>query len=150
MRQTFSSAATMASSVMLVFVALCHIAPDALIRFFSGDPQVIAIGGEYLRIVSWNFVPSAVAFVASSMFQAIGNTIPSLITSVVRLVIVAVPSFMLAQLPRFELRWLWYLSVAAVVVQMTLSVLLLQRELRRRLDLPDAARSEAQPNATAP
>ena len=50
-------------------------------RVFSKDPAVIAVGDEYLRIVSWNFVASGVIFVASSMFQAMGNTMPSLIAS---------------------------------------------------------------------
>ena len=52
---------------------------------------VVAVGDEYLRIISWNFVASGIIFVGSSMFQAIGNTIPPLITSFLRLVLVAVP-----------------------------------------------------------
>jgi putative MATE family efflux protein len=132
-RETFTSAVRMSVGAMLVFVVLCHIAPAAMIRFFSADPQVVAVGDEYLRILSWNFVPSAVVFVASSMFQAIGNTIPPLITSVIRLLIVAIPATMLARMPGFQLRWIWYLAVSAVCIQMVLSLLLLQREFRRRL-----------------
>jgi Na+-driven multidrug efflux pump len=123
---------------MLVFVVLCHIAPAAMISFFNADPQVVAVGDEYLRILSWNFVPSAVVFVASSMFQAIGNTIPPLITSVIRLLIIAIPASMLARMPGFQLRWIWYLAVSAVYMQMVLSLLLLQREFRRRLSAMEA------------
>jgi hypothetical protein len=39
------------------------------------------VGEEYLRIVSWSYMASGVIFVASSMFQAMGNTIPSLVSS---------------------------------------------------------------------
>ena len=67
------------SAGMLVLVALCQLFPAALIRVFSTDPAVVAVGEEYLRIVSWNFVAGGLVFVTSSMFQAMGNTLPSLV-----------------------------------------------------------------------
>jgi Na+-driven multidrug efflux pump len=72
------------------------------------------------------------------MFQAMGNTIPSLLTSAVRITIVAVPTLMLARMPGFELRWIWYVSVASVYVQLVLSLLLLRREFGRRLTFKPA------------
>ena len=91
----------LAAVVMTVLALLCHIAPAAMIRVFSRDPQVVAVGDEYLRIVSWNFVASGIVFVGSSMFQAIGNTVPSLLSSFVRIVVVALPAFWLSRLPGF-------------------------------------------------
>jgi putative MATE family efflux protein len=132
-RQTFKVAATMAVSGMAVFALLAHIAPAALIGVFSDDPAVIAVGDEYLRISSWNFVASGLIFVTASMFQAMGNTIPSLITSFTRIVVVGIPAFLLSRLPGFEMRWIWYLSVLAVTLQMCLNLLVLQREFRVRL-----------------
>ena len=64
---------------------------------FTKDAAAIAIGVDYLRIISWNNVPSGLIFVASSMFQAMGNTMPSLIASAVRMVLTAVPVLLLAQ-----------------------------------------------------
>src|SRR5207247_694843 len=52
--RTFRDAVTMAVGVMLVLAALCHLAPAAMMHIFSTDPQVIAVGVEYLRIISWN------------------------------------------------------------------------------------------------
>ena len=72
-------------------------------------------------------------FVCSSMFQAMGNTVPSLVSSFVRIAVVAVPAFLLARLPGFHLRWIWYLSVASVTLQMLLSLLLIRLEFRSRL-----------------
>jgi putative MATE family efflux protein len=132
-RKTFASAASLAGGLMLIFAAVCHAAPAAMIRFFSDDPNVVAVGDEYLRIVSWNFVASGVIFVGSSMFQAIGNTIPPLITSFLRLVLVAVPILMLSGNPHFTLRWVWYISVASVTLQMIFNLLLLRREFNLRL-----------------
>jgi Na+-driven multidrug efflux pump len=132
-RATFSSASLMAVGTMAVFVVVAHVAPGAIVRIFSADPAAIAVGEEYLRIVSWNFVASGLVFVSSSMFQAIGNTIPPLLTSFSRIVMIAVPLYFLAPIPGFAPRWIWYLSVAAVTVQMLLNLLLLRREFGRCL-----------------
>ena len=123
----------MAAVTMLVLALLCHIAPAALIGVFSNDPAVISVGEDYLKIVSWNFIASGIIFVASSMFQAMGNTMPSLISSAVRIALIAIPLSFLAKQPGFQLRWIWYLSMAAVIVQLTLSLLLLRREFARKL-----------------
>jgi MATE family, multidrug efflux pump len=124
---------------MVVSALLAHLAPEATVRVFSKDPSVIATGSEYLRIISWNFIASGIIFVSSSMFQAMGNTMPSLLTSFTRIVLVAIPVLILAQAPGFELRWVWYLSVASVTIQMLLNLLLLRREFRVRLAFEPAA-----------
>jgi len=133
-KSTFKDAAWMAAGFMLLWAVVCNIAPAALIRVFSKDPNVIATGVTYLRIISWNFVWSGLIFVASSMFQAMGNTVPSLISSGARIGLFAVPAILLARLPTFQLEWLWYLSVASVIVQLALSMWLLRGEFRRRLN----------------
>jgi putative MATE family efflux protein len=130
---TFRKAALMVSGMMVLLVIVCHLAPGPLIRVFSKDPAVISVGTDYLRIVSWNFVASGLIFVASSMFQAMGNTVPSLVTSGARILIVAVPAIVLSRAAGFQLTWIWYLSAGAVLVQLALSLLLLRREFNRRL-----------------
>jgi Na+-driven multidrug efflux pump len=132
-RQTFRSGALMAGGVMLAFAIVCNIAPASMIGLFTEDAGVVRVGAEYLRIVSWSFVASGVIFVASSTFQALGNTIPALVTSFCRIVAVAVPVVWLSRLPGFQLRWIWYLSAAAIAAQLLVSLLLLAREFRVRL-----------------
>ena len=137
-KDAFKDAALMAAGVMFLFAILCHFLPAALVGFFSKDPAVIEVGAEYLRIVSYTFVASGLVFIASSMFQAMGNTVPSLVTSGVRILLVSVPAVLMARTPGFELKWLWYLSVGSVFVQFALSMLLLRREFDRRLGFPEA------------
>jgi Na+-driven multidrug efflux pump len=117
---------------MLAFGLLCHAAPAAMVGVFSRDRQVVAVGEEYLRITSWNYVASGLIFIAASLFQAMGNTIPSLLASFARVLIVGLSAAALVRLPGFELRWLWYVGVGSVVLQLTMSALLLRREFRRR------------------
>ena len=138
-RQSFQTAALMATAAMIGAALLLQIAPAAAVQVFSADPQVVATGSEYLRIISWNFIASGIIFVSSSMFQAMGNTLPSLLTSFTRMVLVAIPLLILSRLPGFELRWVWYLSVASVFVQLCLNLLLLRREFRVRLNFAPAA-----------
>jgi Na+-driven multidrug efflux pump len=133
-KAVFKDASLMAAGWMLLMAVFCNIAPAALIRIFSDDPAVIAVGEEYLRIVAWTFVASGVIFVCSSMFQAMGNTMPSLITSGARIIIIAVPVLLLSRTPGFALRWIWYISVGAVVVQLAMNLWLLRREYRLRLN----------------
>lgn len=135
-REAFTAAAGMAAVVMLVLTALCHIAPDALIGIFSRDPAVVSQGAEYLRIISWNFVASGIVFVSSSMFQGMGNTLPPLASSLTRLLLFAIPAYALASHPGFQMRHVWYVSLAAVGVQTGLNLWLLRREFGRKLDFP--------------
>jgi len=133
---TFRHGAVMATAFMILFTIVCHIAPVAMVRVFSKDTAVIAVGEEYLRIISLNYVASGIIFVNASMFQAMGNTIPSLITSSVRIIVVAIPAIILSRMAGFDLTWVWWLSVASVFVQLGLSSLLLRREFARRLAFP--------------
>jgi Na+-driven multidrug efflux pump len=140
-KQTFRDAAALAAGTMLLLAVLVWAGGDAMVRVFSTDPAVIAVGEEYLHIVAFNFVASGVVFVSSSMFQAMGNAMPSLITSAARIAIIAVPVVLLAGRPGFSLRWIWYISVAAMFVQLALNLVLLRREFRLRLAFPPAAQS---------
>jgi putative MATE family efflux protein len=138
-RATFYDAAGMVVAGMLIAAVAMNLAGAAMVGAFSSDPAVIAVGEEYLHIVSWSFVASGVIFVSSSMFQAMGNTMPSLIASFTRIVAVSIPVLILAQLPGFMLRWIWYVSVATVLLQLALILLLLRREFRIRLAFKETA-----------
>src|SRR5262245_13104636 len=139
--ETFKTGAAIAAGAMLVLAVAVWLWGDAMVRVFTAAPAAVQVGEEYLHVVAFNFVASGVIFVSSSMFQAMGNTIPSLITSGARIVIVAVPVLLLAETPGFALRWIWYISAAAVIVQLAMNLLLLKREFRLRLNFaPDERR----------
>jgi putative MATE family efflux protein len=130
---TYSTAAAMAAAVMVVFAIGVWFGAEAMVRVFSSEPQVVAVGEEYLHIVAWSFVGSGLIFVSSSMFQAMGNTLPPLGASFGRMILVAVPTIALSRLPGFELRWIWYLSTGTIFFQLAAVLLLLRREFHLRL-----------------
>src|SRR5262245_8023705 len=102
-RETFHKAAGIEVGIMVVVTALCHIAPRSLIAPFSEDPEVIAVGTLFLRIISWNFVASGFMFTCSGMFQAIGNTWPAMWSGVSRLALFGIPAVWLSTQPGFNL-----------------------------------------------
>jgi putative MATE family efflux protein len=132
-KRTFITAVAMAGGVMLLMAIIFYVWPAPIIGGFSDDARAIAVGAEYLQIIAWSFVASGMVFVSSSMFQALGNTVPPLISSVVRLVLVAVPLYFLTRMAGFELRWVWYLSVVTIWAQLAMNLLLLRREFGIKL-----------------
>ncbi len=132
-RDAFKTAASMAAMVMLVTAGGVYLGAAQLMRLFSSDPEVIRIGVDYLHIVTLNFVPSGITFVSASMFQAMGNTLPSLMTSFIRIAVGVVPAVILSRRPDFALTWIWWLTVLSTALQMALNLVLLQREFRIKL-----------------
>jgi Na+-driven multidrug efflux pump len=67
------------------------------------------------------------------MFQGLGNTWPTILSSGIRMIAFVVPALWLAAQPGFELKHLWYASVASMALQAVVSLALLRREFGRRL-----------------
>ena len=132
-RAAFKSAVLMAAGLMLITATTVYLAAPSLMRIFTKDPDVTQVGVEYLQIVVITFVFSGITFVTSSMFQALGNTIPSLATSALRLLVSIIPAIALSRVSGFHLTWIWYLGIFSVVLQTIANLLLLQRELRVKL-----------------
>jgi putative MATE family efflux protein len=132
-RRTFRDGALLGGATMLLLTVLCQWRPAALVGFFTTDLQTIAVGAGFLRVISWNFVCSGLIFTCSGMFQALGNTWPSIISSATRLVTFAVPALLLARRPGFRIEYVWYLSLATVTLQAGASLWLLRQQLRERL-----------------
>jgi len=132
-RATFRSAIGIGSVLMLALTLICQVEPGWFVRAFTSDAAVVAIATQFLRYISWNFVAQGIVFTCSGMFQALGNTVPSLISSASRLLTFALPTIWLSQQPGFELRHVWMASVASVALQAIFSLWLMRREFQLRL-----------------
>jgi putative MATE family efflux protein len=132
-RETFRFTALVGSALMLLMTLACQLRPALLVGGFTKDPEVIRFGAQYLRFVSWNYVASGLAFTCSGTFQALGNTVPSLLSSASRLLTFVLPVIVMSQFPGFSLPQVWTLSVATVAAQALTSLWLLRREFRRKL-----------------
>ena len=102
---------------------------------FTTDPTALAVGAQFLQVVSWNFLATGIVFTCSSVFQGLGHTVPAVLSSASRLVSFVVPALWLAASPQFQLVQLWYVSIASVTLQAVLSLWLVRGEFRRRAPL---------------
>ena len=132
-RQTFRTALLLATALMVGFMALAQWRPELLLAGFSTDPETIAIGALFLRMISLNLVAQGLIFVCSSMFQGMGNTRPALMSSVARLMTYALPLLWLCAMPGFRIEQIWHLSIVTTWVQAAFSLWLLRLEFRKRL-----------------
>lgn len=112
------------------FVVLLHIGPHWLMRPFSDDPAVIEAGSDFLRLISWNLIGSGVAFACFGVFSGLGDTRPSLISSAARIALILVPATWLSHRAGFTPLWIWYLSVAATMVQAVINLVFLRRRFQ--------------------
>jgi putative MATE family efflux protein len=142
-RETFRVSVVISSVIMLLLTLLLEIAPAALVRPWTDSAEVTAVGTEFLRYIAWNFVAQGVVFTCSGMFQALGNTVPALLSSATRLITFSLPVIWLAQHPGFQLHHVWIVSILSVTLQMVFSLWLLRGQFRQRLQLAPAAAAAA-------
>ena len=132
-RETFRVSVLASCVVMIAMTLLCQLAGEPMVRFFTREPEAIAVGTEFLHVISLNFFAMGIVWTGSSVFQGLGNTLPSLASSGMRLVTFAMPAVWISLQPGFQLLHIWYVSVVTVLLQAGVSVWLLRREFATRL-----------------
>ncbi len=64
-----------------IFLIACELFPRQIIGIFTLDPQVIALGGEYLRIYAWSFLFFSITSGYAAVLRSIGEVkLPMLVT----------------------------------------------------------------------
>jgi len=107
--------------------------PAVLLRIFTQDSEVIAMGTPAMRIVILAFPTVGFQVVAAGMFQALGKAIPALMLALLRQVILLTPLIVL--LPRYlGLNGVWISfpiadGAAALITGWMMVVLLRQMRL---------------------
>jgi putative MATE family efflux protein len=132
-RETLSKALLLNAVVMICVTSFFQWRPDLLVSVFTTEPDVVEVGSQFLRIISWNFLAQGIVFTCSGIFQGLGNTRPALLSSFSRMALFAPVALLLSKRPDFTLEQVWYWSVATVLFQAIFSYLLLQRQFRLRL-----------------
>lgn len=133
-RHTFRMAALLSGIVMLAVMLLIQLHPDTLVRFFDADESVTSMASTFLQLLSWTLIAQGLVYTCSTLFQSLGNTLPSLISSGTRFVVFSVPAIWLSTRSEFTLHQVWHLMAGSILLQAAVSLLLLQREMRRRLE----------------
>lgn len=119
-----------AVSIMLLGWAAFFFLPVPLLSLFDASEAMIAIGIPAFRITSFTFPLAAVSIVASSVFQALGKSMYSMLTSLGRQLIVLIPIAYLFSLTGV-LEDVWLAFPIAEVVCLVASLLFLKKVLHR-------------------
>ncbi len=105
--------------IMLAGVALLQFFPNQLLLLFDASPSMLRIGVIALRTISLSYVFAGFCIVSSSMFQALGNGITSMVVSIVRQLVVLLPvAFLLSKTGNLDLVWLAFPVAECVAVAM--------------------------------
>ena len=132
-RQCFRYGVQQMALVMLVLFLLCQVLAHPLVALFSTDPLVLKEGELFLRIISLNCLSVVLVLSCSGMFQGLGNTWPSLLSSTFRIVAFITPVMWLSTRDGFSPATVWYCSAGSVLLQGLLSFWLLRGQLQRSL-----------------
>jgi len=132
-RRTFVVTAIGVCIICAILATVCQWRGEWLASRFTGNSAIVAVITEFLKITSWNYVLLGLVFTCSSLFQAMGNTLPSLASSGWRLLTFLVPILWLKGRLDFRLVDVWYLMVASVILEAAFALSLLHFEYRKRL-----------------
>ncbi|MBQ4528920.1 MAG: MATE family efflux transporter [Clostridia bacterium] len=122
-----------ALSIMAVGMVIFMAFPELLLSMFESGKagEITKIGKIALRIICINFIPAGIGITLSTVFQAIGKGVYSMIMSLCRQLVILVPSaWFLARVG--GLNAVWWSFVIAECVSLVIS-LLMYRNVNRRV-----------------
>ena len=109
-------------SIMLIGLVIFQVFPKELLSLFNASDKMISIGVPALRTISISFLFAGYCIVVSSMFQALGNGVMSMIVSLVRQLIVLLPvAYLLSK--SGNLNMVWWAHPIAEIASVCLSVI---------------------------
>ena len=104
-----------AVGIMFIGLIILQTIPGTLLGFFNASDQMLAIGIPVLRTISISFVFAGFCVIASSVFQALGNGILSMLLSFARQLLVLLPAaYFLSKLGNVNLVW-WSFPIAEIM-----------------------------------
>lgn len=123
---------TYAIAIMIIGVVIFQVAPQQLLGIFSASEEMLEIGVPALKTISMHFVVAAASIVFSSVFQALGNGVFSLIMSIMRQLVVLLPSaYILSKIG--GLSAIWWSFLIAEAVSLTLSIIFFKHLYEKRI-----------------
>ncbi len=115
MKKTIKLAVCYAECIMLIGFCIFQFAPDKVLGIFAASDAMLAIGIPAMRIICLHFLLAGASIVLSSVLQALGNGVFSLIVSVCRQLFVLLPAaWLLAQTGNVNNVW-WAFLIAEIV-----------------------------------
>ena len=132
MFDTIKLAMIYATGMMLIGVIFFETIPQTLLGFFNASEAMIKIGTPALRIIAIHFIFAGFSIVCSATFQAVGKGTYSLLTSLIRQLLVLLPcAYVLSLTGNLDLIWLCF-PIAEIFSAVTSFILM--KRTRRHLE----------------
>ena len=129
---TYKFAVAIAMGVMAVGTLLFECVPGLLLSMYNASENMLLLGIPALRIIGVHFVVAGYCIVTGSMFQALGNGVPSLVISVMRQLVVLLPAaWLLAQTG--DVNMVWWAFPIAEVMSAVMTTFFFVREYRKKI-----------------
>lgn len=112
--------------LMLIGFMVFQIFPSQLFALFEASETMLAIGLPALRIISISFLMAGISIVCSSVFQALGNGVYSMIISIARQLVVLLPVAYLLSLTG-SVAYVWWAFPIAEIVAVFMSLFFMSR-----------------------
>lgn len=121
MYQALKISMSVATVIMTLGFVLFQTSSAFLLSLFDADKLTVQLGVPAFKIISLCFVPAAVGITFSTMFQAVGKGVKSMLMSILRQLVVLLPvAYVLSQ---FSLSVLWYAFPVAEVVCLIVGIM---------------------------
>ena len=127
MKQAMRYSITAAICILTVGMMIFQLAAKPLLGIFDASDEMIRIGVPALRIISLSFPVAGFCIGCGTVFQALGYSVYSMITSLVRQLVVLVPSAFLIGRLTGDVTMVFYSFVIAEVFSLILSTFYFRR-----------------------
>lgn len=113
--KTIKLSVVYAVAIMFVGIIIFQLVPDKLLLFFDASDEMLDMGVSALKIISIHFIFAGFDIVGGSVFQALGNAVFSMFTSICRQLLVLLPAaYFLSKIGSVNYVW-WAFPIAEIL-----------------------------------
>lgn len=122
-----------ATVIVTLFTLAVELFPETLLRAFTSDPKLLSIGVPGMRLYLLMLPLVGFQIVSSNFFQAIGKAHKSMLTALLRQVIVLIPMLLILP-PFFKINGVWGAGPISDFIAAIATAIILAFELRHLND----------------
>lgn len=121
-----------AMCLMLLGVAAFQLFPEKLLALFNANEQMLSVGVPALRRLSLPFLFAGPCIIFGGVFQALGKSVYSMITSLARQIIVLLPAAYLLSLTE-KISAVWFAFPIAEIASLAVSIVMMLTLYRKKI-----------------
>ncbi len=126
-----------AITIAIVGTLLVELIPGPIVRFFNSDPELLAIAKYGMRIYLFMMIPVAAQIIRSNYFSCIGKAKISMVLSLLRQVLLLIPSILI--LPRLTipvigtlgLTGIWLAGPVSDIISVMITFMVFNKEMKK-------------------